>query len=373
LGTISFGVDSMEEVSSHLDKGLADEHDDLQSFAFTRKRGITSRVLECVIALSLCHNVTPTWDEQNVLSYQASSPDEIAIVKWTQLMGLSLIFRDLNTIRIRSNSGFEFEYEILETFPFTSESKRMGIVLRNTSTDKITFFLKGADVIMSKIVNYNHWLDEECSNMAREGLRTLVIGRKNIDAVKYLAFQKDFTAAKSMVLNRQDEMKQVVQRYLEKDVDLLGLTGVEDKLQDDIKITFELLRNAGIRIWMLTGDKIETAKCIAISSKLVTRSQPFHIISQLSRPDQIMEQMDAVSRQTDSCLIIDGESLQVILDHYPAEFISVAVRLPVVICCRCSPTQKAEIVRLVNLHTGKRTCAIGDGGNDVSMIQVSYH
>lgn len=124
------------------------------------------------------------------LTYQASSPDEVAIVQWTQSVGLSLVFRDLDTMRLKSNSSILLEYDILEIFPFTSESKRMGIVLRNKKSGKITFFQKGADVIMSKIVVYNHWLDEECSNMAREGLRTLVIGRKNLSEENYLEFKK---------------------------------------------------------------------------------------------------------------------------------------------------------------------------------------
>jgi phospholipid-translocating ATPase len=181
--------------------------------------------------------------------------------------------------------------------------------------------------------------------------------------------------------NRNEEIKQVVSRYLEKGVELLGLTGVEDKLQDDVKVTFELLRNAGLKIWMLTGDKIETAKCISISSRLIIRSQPIHIISQrkfsnlislVISPDLVMEQLDIIATQTDCCLIIDGDSLQIMLDHYPKEFIQIADRLSVVVCCRCSPTQKAEVVRLIKLYTGKRTCAIGDGGNDVSMIQMAH-
>lgn len=250
LGTISFGVDSMEDVVNHIRTGITELLEDQQSFTFARKKGITSRVLECVIALSVCHNVTPTWDENNLLSYQASSPDEIAIVKWTELMGLALVFRDLDTIKIR-NSKFDMEFEILETFPFTSESKRMGIILRNKMTQKIIFYIKGADVVMSKLVGYNHWLDEECSNMAREGLRTLVIGRKNLTEDRYQDFLKEFNRAKISIDNRNTEMKNVISRYLEKDIELLGLTGVEDKLQDDVKLTFELLRNAGLRIWYL--------------------------------------------------------------------------------------------------------------------------
>lgn len=92
----------------------------------------------------------------------------------------------------------------------------------------------------------------------------------------------------------------------------------------------------------------------------------------VTQPDSVIEQLDNIGSQTNCCLIIDGISLQVMLDHYAKEFIKISDRLSVVVCCRCSPTQKAEIVRLVKLHTGKRTCAIGDGGNDVSMIQMAH-
>ena len=372
MGTISFGSDSMSEIVNHLKKSIQELHNEQDTFSFSRKRGIANRVLDIVVALAICHNVTPTWDDDGRLSYQASSPDEIAIVQWTELMGLSLIFRDPTLIRLKTDSGTIFEFEILDIFPFTSELKRMGIVLKNKSTGQIMFYQKGADVIMSKIVMYNHWLDEECGNMAREGLRTLVIGRKHMTEERYIEFKQRYEEAKISLNNRQELMQSVVQKYLEKDLELLGLTGVEDKLQDDIKISFELLRNAGLKIWMLTGDKIETAKCISLSSKLISKNQSTHVISQLSNPEDAMEQIDVLDAHHDYCLIIDGQSLQVMLKYYADSFIRVAVRLPVVVCCRCSPTQKADVVRLVNTFTGKRTCAIGDGGNDVSMIQTAH-
>ena len=69
-----------------------------------------------------------------------------------------------------------------------------------------------------------------------------------------------------------------------RDLELLGVTGVEDKLQKDVKPSLELLRNAGIKIWMLTGDKVETARCVAVSSKLVARGQYIHTIQKRTSP-----------------------------------------------------------------------------------------
>jgi phospholipid-translocating ATPase len=112
------------------------------------------------------------------VTYQASSPDEIALVAWTESVGLTLIKRDLNRILLRAPDDTFREYEILQIFPFTSETKRMGIIVRDLQSLDILFYLKGADTVMQSIVQYNDWLVEECSNMAREGLRTLVVAKK---------------------------------------------------------------------------------------------------------------------------------------------------------------------------------------------------
>ena len=155
----------------------------------------------------------------------------------------------------------------------------MGIVVRDTQTGDITFLQKGADVVMAKIVQRNDWLEEETANMAREGLRTLVMARKRLGNATYNDFANSYHAASIKLEGRNEAMNAVVAQFLEHDLELLGLTGVEDKLQDDVKSTLELLRNAGIKIWMLTGDKVETARCIAISTKLVARNQHIYEMS----------------------------------------------------------------------------------------------
>lgn len=133
--------------------------------------------------------------------------------------------------------------------------------------------------------------------------------------------------------------------------------------------TLELIRNAGVKIWMLTGDKLETATCIAKSSQLVGRNQGLHVLKSIqSRTDAHLE-LNQFRRKQDCALVVSGESLEVCLQYYQYEFMELATQSPAVVCCRCSPTQKAEVVRLIQKHTGKRTCAVGDGGNDVSMIQ----
>jgi phospholipid-translocating ATPase len=138
-----------------------------------------------------------------------------------------------------------------------------------------------------------------------------------------------------------------------------------------VKGTLELLRNGGIKIWMLTGDKIETARVIAISTKLVARNQYIHELAKLKTSDQVKDELEFLQSKLDCCLVIDGESLQLCLNLYKNEFIEITTKLSAVVACRCSPTQKADVARLIRYHTKKRVCCIGDGGNDVSMIQAA--
>lgn len=384
LGTMSYTVETFDEIRSHLETTLslsARTANTDTSYKYGRasglnvaggkgRRDIASRVKDIAQALGLCHNVTPVYSQidQN-LSYQASSPDEIAIVNWTQHVGLTLVHRDISTIHLQTPTKETLEFEILQIFPFTSETKRMGIIVRDRLNGEITFYMKGADVVMTKIVQYNDWLEEECGNMAREGLRTLVVARKKLSDEVYADFLDRYSQAKVSVHDRNAAVQEVISNILENELELLGLTGVEDKLQDDVKPTLEALRNAGIRVWMLTGDKVETATCIAVSSRLVSRNQQIHTITKLKSPIDAQDELDILSTKTDACLIIDGESLQVCLDHLRKQFITTTVQLPAVVCCRCSPTQKAEVTKLIKDFTQKRVCAIGDGGNDVSMIQ----
>jgi phospholipid-translocating ATPase len=398
VGTVSYANEAMEEVASYVTQCFTPTAGEAAalvtpSSAYTApltsatrtRREIGSRVRDVVLALALCHNVTPTTEEENgelVTTYQASSPDEIAIVRWTEAVGLKLLSRDRESMVLQScDSGSAVvKVRILNVFPFTSEGKRMGIVVKfyhgspSSSSDEdgeIWFYQKGADTVMTSIVAANDWLDEETANMAREGLRTLVVGRKKLSAQTYQDFSSKHAQASLALNNRDAAVSNVVKDYLETDLELLGVTGVEDKLQKDVKPSLELLRNAGIKIWMLTGDKVETARCVAVSSKLVARGQYVHTIAKLKRKDLAHSSLDFLRGKTDACLLIDGESLALMLTHYRQEFISIAVQLPTVVACRCSPTQKADVARLIRSFTKKRVCCIGDGGNDVSMIQAA--
>nr|XP_053653164.1 probable phospholipid-transporting ATPase IIB [Cherax quadricarinatus] len=351
LGTVAYGTDTFDEVLAHVKTFFCKDVSSTRTSTPTRMRKtVVTRVGEAVKALALCHNVTPVYEADVNLAteetediqvmhsavYQASSPDEVSLVRWTECVGLPLVHRDLTTLTLRTPAGKSLTYTVLQIFPFTSETKRMGIIVKEESTGEIVLYMKGADTVMSSMVEYNDWLEEECINLAQKGLRTLVVARKVLTAEQYTHFEQRYTAAKLSVTERGSRVAAVVES-LECDLELLCLTGVEDKLQTNVKQTLELLRNAGIKIWMLTGDKLETATCIAKSSRLVSPNQGLHVMGNVSTRREAHLELNALRRKSDSALII----------------------------------KKAAVVRLIQRHTQKRAAAVGDGGNDVSMIQAA--
>ncbi|KAI2649470.1 putative phospholipid-transporting ATPase IIA [Labeo rohita] len=412
LGTVAYGMDSMDEVQSHVFSAYTQAS--RAPGATKVRKTISSRVHEAVKAIALVHNVTPVY-ESNGVTDQAEAEMHyedtcrVSLVQWTESVGLTLVGRDQSSMQLRTPSGQILNFTILQIFPFTYESKRMGIIVRDESTGEITFYMKGADVVMAGIVQYNDWLEEECGNMAREGLRVLVVAKKSLTEEQYQDFEARYVQAKLSVHDRSLKVATVIES-LEMEMELLCLTGVEDQLQADVRPTLEILRNAGIKVWMLTGDKLETATCTAKNAHLVTRNQDIHVF----RPQQFLEtedngwhniktgtsfpadrsgiwidflldangiqievttrseahlELNAFRRKHDCALVISGDSLEVCLKYYEYEFMELACQCPAVVCCRCAPTQKAQIVRLLQERTGKLTCAVGDGGNDVSMIQ----
>lgn len=381
LGTVSYAGETIDMVSDYVKNIFNDGIGGNISTNF-KKKDLSFRVNDLILTLALCHNVTPTEEEviddnnQQVsqITYQAASPDEIAIVKFTESVGLKLIKRDRKSISLlHLYTGVTKTFEIRYNFPFNSDTKRMGIIIKDNQSGEIWFMEKGADTVMNTIVNNNDWLDEETSNMAREGLRTLVIGRKKLSNSLYQDFVTKYGEASISMHDRENLMQRVINNYLEQDVELLGLTGVEDKLQVNVKTSIELLRNAGIKIWMLTGDKVETAKCVSISARLISRGQYVHTITKIGHSELAINQLDFLknSNLNNTCLLIDGESLSIYMKYFKYEFFQIAIKLPAVIACRCTPQQKADVALIIKEITGKRICCIGDGGNDVSMIQCA--
>uniref|UniRef100_A0A1D5Q0L3 Phospholipid-transporting ATPase n=1 Tax=Macaca mulatta TaxID=9544 RepID=A0A1D5Q0L3_MACMU len=328
LGTVAYGLDSMDEVQSHIFSIYTQQSQDppaQKGPTLTTKvrRTMSSRVHEAVKAIALCHNVTPVYESNGVTDqaeaekqyedscrvYQASSPDEVALVQWTESVGLTLVGRDQSSMQLRTPGDQILNFTILQIFPFTYESKRMGIIVRDESTGEITFYMKGADVVMAGIVQYNDWLEEECGNMAREGLRVLVVAKKSLAEEQYQDFEARYVQAKLSVHDRSLKVATVIES-LEMEMELLCLTGVEDQLQADVRPTLETLRNAGIKVWMLTGDKLETATCTAKNAHLVTRNQDIHVFRLVTNRGEAHLELNAFRRKHDCALVISGDSLE---------------------------------------------------------------
>ena len=249
----------------------------------------------------------------------------------------------------------------------------MGIIIQHRDTKKIVFYVKGADVIMAPKVKpgQRSTCQEFCENLSRDGLRTLVITQKLIPDAQYQEFAARLKQAKSSMVNRDEEVAKTIMS-LEYEMDFLAVTGVEDKLQENVLETIDTLRQAGIQIWMLTGDKIETAKCIAISTGLKNRNEDIKIIANETEVNRIDKEIDDYENLTAThMLMIDGTTLSIIVanEQLCQKFFNVTQSAKTVCVCRCSPTQKAIVAVQIKECTGKVIACIGDGGNDVAMIQ----
>jgi len=270
----------------------------------------------------------------------------------------------------------------MANFPFSSKTKRMGIIVRHLNTNKILFYLKGAEVKLEKKVfqDYAPIIKESAEELAMDGLRTLVITQKELSEEEYQNWEQKYNEARLSMEDREKKIQKVIHE-LEKNMYLLGISGVEDKLQEDVAGTVDNLKSAGIRVWMLTGDKVETAKCIAISSGIRSKGEKFQVIRDLKDSKEIVEfNLKETEKIADKCiLVIDGASLDLALKHAETLFFEIAAKTKGVVCCRCSPTQKTLIVSKMKALTGCRCASIGDGifvekniilgGNDVGMIQ----
>ena len=366
------------------------EEDSLNSnpISTTKKRKKLRRqrnkiIRDIITSMVLCNNVTPIKDDKNpdTITYQASSPDEVALVKFAETLKMRLLARSDKEIIIKDSADHLEEFEILANFPFSSDTKRMGIILKNKKYKHIIYYLKGAENVMIKFVKkeYISFISENAENLATKGLRTLVLTQKIISENDFDEWNKEYKNALTAMENRKEKIAEVVSK-LENNMDFLCVTGVEDLLQEEVANTIDNLRNAGMKVWMLTGDKVETATCISISAGIKSKNQSIFTIrndefSHESKEDDIRELRKKLEdyRKKISIdphiFIIDGDSLDLALNNCEEDFFTTTMNAPSVVCCRCSPTQKRKIVKTIKNYTTARTAAVGDGGNDVAMIQ----
>ena len=363
-------------ISSNDNKSSDSSHKSVKRIRRERNKIIRDTITSMV----LCNNVTPTEN-----GYQASSPDEVALVKFADSLNMHLFHRTDKEIKIKDPVEKIEEFEVLANFPFSSDTKRMGIILKNKKYGHIIYYLKGAENVMMKFVKkeYIGYIKENAENLAAKGLRTLVLTQKLLSQEEFDIWNEEYMEALSSMDNRKEKISQAVSK-IENNMDFLCVTGVEDLLQDEVATTIDNLRNAGMKVWMLTGDKVETATCISISAGIKSKIQKIFTIryDDLSDFDEKIDDQKRIDKlnelfkeyntkiQTEPHLfIIDGDSLDLALKYCEEEFFHTSMKALSVVCCRCSPTQKRIIVKTIKKYTDARTAAIGDGGNDVAMIQ----
>ncbi|KAF9240395.1 Ca-transporting ATPase [Melanogaster broomeanus] len=337
---------------------------------------------EFLALLAVCHTVIPEVKDGKT-HYQASSPDEAALVAGAELLGYQFHTRKPKSVFINIY-GQSAEYQILNVCEFNSTRKRMSTVVR-APDGKIKLYCKGADTVILERLGKNQLFTEKTlahlEDYATEGLRTLCIAYRDIPAAEYAQWATIYSQAASTINGRSEALDQAAE-LIEKDLLLLGATAIEDKLQEGVPDTIHTLQMAGIKIWVLTGDRQETAINIGMSCRLISESMDLVILNEETAHDTtefISKRLNAIKNQRstgdleDLALVIDGKSLTFALEKdISKSFLELALLCKAVICCRVSPLQKALVVKLVKKNQKSILLAIGDGANDVSMIQAAH-
>ncbi|XP_037364368.1 phospholipid-transporting ATPase IC [Talpa occidentalis] len=375
--------------------------------------------------LAICHTVMVERIDGQI-NYQAASPDEGALVNAARNFGFAFLARTQNTITI-SEMGTERTYNVLALLDFNSDRKRMSIIVR-TPEGNIRLYCKGADTVIYERLHPMNPTKQETQDaldiFANETLRTLCLCYKEIEEKEFAAWNKKFMAASVASTNRDEALDKVYEE-IEKDLILLGATAIEDKLQDGVPETISKLGKADIKIWVLTGDKKETAENIGFACELLTEETTIYygedinallhsrMENQRNRGGVHTKFMPPVDEPFfpsagKRALIITGSWLNEILlekktkknkilklkfprteeerrfrtqskrrmevkkEQRQKNFVDLACECSAVICCRVTPKQKAMVVDLVKRYKKAITLAIGDGANDVNMIKTAH-
>ncbi|XP_075759356.1 phospholipid-transporting ATPase IK isoform X2 [Pelodiscus sinensis] len=366
--------------------------------------------------LALCHTVMVE-EKESQLVYQAASPDEEALVTAARNLGYVFLSRTQDTITL-SELGTERTYGMLAMLDFNSVRKRMSVLVRDPE-GKIRLYTKGADVVILERLCEDEparaFTQLALDSFAEETLRTLCLACKEVAEEDYAEWCKKHHEASVLLENRAQELDKVYEE-IEQDLQLLGATAIEDKLQDGVPETIQLLKQGNIKVWVLTGDKQETAVNIGFACHLLTDDMQIleereicemleaywvsnNNLGSSGEPLCPVQQQPSGLRQGKMALVVTGDFLERVLGTgekvkteegfwarracckarmQPAAeslvekaFVDLATSCQAVICCRVTPKQKALIVQLVKRHRKAITLAIGDGANDVNMIKTA--
>ncbi|XP_075443142.1 phospholipid-transporting ATPase IC isoform X2 [Ascaphus truei] len=375
--------------------------------------------------LALCHTVMVEKSDDEII-YQAASPDEGALVTAARNFGFVFLSRTQTTITIKE-LGEEATYNVLAILDFNSDRKRMSIILREPDGN-IKLYCKGADTVIYERLQPHNPLKRETQEaldiFANETLRTLCLSYKDISQEEYDAWNKKYMVASVSMIDRDEALDKIYEE-IETNLVLLGATAIEDKLQDGVPHTISKLAKADIKIWVLTGDKKETAENIGFSCELLTDEtsicygEDINALLQTRMENQKNRSAGspAAAQSNDEpffqsggkhALVITGSWLNEILlekkkrkkkrlklkfprteeekqkdleekvkadtvkEQRQKNFVDLACECSSVICCRVTPKQKAMVVELVKKYKKAITLAIGDGANDVNMIKTAH-
>uniref|UniRef100_A0A665X0Q5 Phospholipid-transporting ATPase n=1 Tax=Echeneis naucrates TaxID=173247 RepID=A0A665X0Q5_ECHNA len=368
-------------------------------------------------ALCLCHTVqvdglgvdgempSPPQEQRGFI---ASSPDEVALVKGAMRYGFTFLGLESKNMKILNRNNDVEMYELLHVLSFDPVRRRMSVIVRSRAGDTL-LFCKGADSSIFPRVRQEEVerIRMHVERNATEGYRTLCVAYKHLSEEEYRQAEEGLKEARLALQDREEKLM-AVYNQVETGMSLIGATAVEDRLQEEAAETMEALQGAGIKVWVLTGDKMETAKSTCYACRLFQRHTElleltvrtledggrrreerlhdllieYHKKAVQDAPSVKAGVTRLVSRSNqDYGFIIDGATLSMVLNsssesnssRYKNLFLQICFNCTAVLCCRMAPLQKAQIVKMVKNSKGSPiTLSIGDGANDVSMILEAH-
>lgn len=365
--------------------------------------------------MAVCHTVRAEDGEDGEKVYNAESPDEKALVDAARDAGFVFV-QHVGGVTTILADGKPLEFKVLETIEFDSTRKRMSIIVRGPG-GQVVVYSKGADSIMfGRLANdartkaEQEALGMDLDAFAATGLRTLVMCAKTVPEDEYADWSNRYRDAKTALEDRDTKMEALADE-MERGFHIVGASAIEDRLQLGVPETIVKLKDAGIKVWVLTGDKLETALNIGASCGLLADEMaPFFIIDGGS-PEEVAKQLESsaagmTARRTGAdegeilkfAIVITGPALTFLLpaeanelddlcpdgtkrwtpvtisahEELELKFVALAKQCGAVLCCRVSPLQKAKIVNVIKRREKCVSLAIGDGANDVSMIKTAH-
>ena len=338
-------------------------HEDLENSCDQLK--LLEEFFNCLV---VCNEVVAFRSNTGELKYLGASPDEVTLVDAAKMIGCVFLERRPSSV-LASCFGSVKEFEVLATNEFSSDRKRMSVVVKHS--EELKLYLKGADdTVLPRLrkTSYLQETKEAVSMFSKNGLRSLLVAYKDLDPQEFRNWLARYNQVKAGFSEKQ-ELESLAEE-LERDLELIGATAVEDKLQLGVANVIKELTEANICVCMLTGDKMETAENIAYACNLLNPDWNIHKISSDCKKE-IFSSLSSIYRELNNHptgLIIEGNSLQKSL-KYPKLY-EVMSQCKSIVVSRATPKQKSEVVSFMK-NKRSVTLAIGDGGNDISMIQTA--